>query len=131
MNRQEGNKPRFSLQARLHSFVYAARGLKLLLREHNAWIHLVATICVLIVGIMVSLSPMEWAVVTILIGGVWVAEAFNTAIEYLCNHVTPEQHPHIAHIKDIAAAAVVLAAITAVVGGLCIFVPRIIECISI
>ncbi len=131
MNNQEDNKPRFTIQARLRSFVYAARGLRLLLREHNAWIHLIATIGVFIVGLTVTLSLVEWSIVALLVGGVWVAEAFNTAIEYLCNHVTPEQHPHIAHVKDIAAAAVMLAATTAVAGGLCIFVPHIVECIPI
>lgn len=129
MGKEQENKKAFSLQARFRSFVYAGRGLKLLMREHNVWVHLVATVGVVIVGIAVSLSLVEWAIVSILIGGVWVAEALNTAIEYLCNHVTPEQHPQIAHIKDIAAAGVVLAAITAVVGGLFIFVPSIINCI--
>lgn len=131
MGKQHNNKTSFSLKARFHSFVYAGRGIKLLLHEHNAWVHLVATIGVIIVGLLVSLSLIEWAIVSILVGGVWIAEALNTAIEYLCNHITPEQHPQIAHIKDIAAAGVMLAAATAVIGGLCIFVPRIIDCIGL
>ena len=54
-------------------------------------------------------------------------EALNTAIERLCDHITPDIHPAIGHIKDIAAAAVLLTALTAVAAGLCIFVPAIID----
>lgn len=120
-------KHKFSLRERFGSFIYAGRGLKLLFREHNTWIHLVATLCVTIVGWWVSLSAIEWAIAIILVGSVWITEAINTAIERLCDHVTPQIHPAIAHIKDIAAAAVILSAITAVMAGLCIFVPAIID----
>lgn len=120
-------KHKFSLRERFGSFVYAGRGLKLLFLEHNTWIHLIATLCVVVVGCWVSLSAIQWAICAILIGGVWVTEALNTAIERICDHVTPEVHPAIGRIKDIAAAAVLLSAITAVVAGLCIFVPAIID----
>lgn len=120
-------KHKFSLRERFGSFVYAGRGLKLLFLEHNTWIHLIATLCVVVVGCWVSLSAIQWAICAILIGGVWVTEALNTAIERICDHVTPEIHPAIGRIKDIAAAAVLLSAITAVVAGLCIFVPAIID----
>ncbi len=117
----------FSLKERFHSFVYAYRGLKLLLNEHNTWIYLLAVFCVVVVGLLVSLTLVEWAVVIILLGNVWIAEALNTAVERLCDHVTPQQHPEIAHIKDVAAAAPLIAAMVAVVAGLCIFMPPIIE----
>lgn len=125
--RDRDTKHRFSLIERFRSFVYAGRGLRLLFHEHNTWIHLTATICVVVVGLWVSLSFVQWAIAIILLGGVWIAEALNTAIERLCDHVTPEQHPEIGRIKDIAAAAVLMAAITAVAAGLCIFVPAIID----
>ena len=125
--RDRDTKHKFSLRERFRSFVYAGRGLKLLFLEHNTWIHLVATLCVAIVGWWVSLSPIEWAIAISLVGGVWITEALNTAIERLCDHVTPDMHPAIGRIKDIAAAAVLLSAITAVLAGLCIFVPAIID----
>lgn len=125
--RDRDKKHRFSLMERFRSFVYAGRGLRLLFHEHNTWIHLTATFCVVVVGLWVSLSFVQWAIAIILLGGVWIAEALNTAIERLCDHVTPEQHPDIGRIKDIAAAAVLMAAITAVAAGLCIFVPAIID----
>ncbi|MBR6750499.1 MAG: diacylglycerol kinase family protein [Bacteroidaceae bacterium] len=123
-------KHRFSLMERFRSFVYAGRGLRWLFREHNTWIHLTATFCVVVVGLWVSLSFIEWAIAFILLGGVWVTEAVNTAIERLCDHVTPEQHPEIGRIKDLSAAAVLLSAITAVAAGLCIFIPPIIDKIA-
>lgn len=116
----------FSIRERLRSFVFAGRGLRLLLHEHNTWIHLAATVAVVIAGIFFRLSSTEWAITVIVIGGVWITEALNTAIERFCDHVTPERHPDIAHIKDIAAGAVLLSAITAVLVGLCIFVPHIV-----
>ena len=125
--RDRDTKHRFSLMERFRSFVYAGRGLRLLFHEHNTWIHRTATFCVVVVGFWVSLSFVQWAIAIILLGGVWIAEALNTAIERLCDHVTPEQHPEIGRIKDIAAAAVLMAAITAVAAGLCIFVPAIID----
>ena len=125
--RDRDTKHRFSLMERFRSFVYAGRGLRLLFHEHNTWIHLTATFCVVVVGLWVSLSFVQWAIAIILLGGVWIAEALNTANERLCAHVTPEQHPEIGRIKDIAAAAVLMAAITAVAAGLCIFVPAIID----
>lgn len=112
---------------RFRSFIFAGRGLRLLFHEHNTWVHLVATFCVVVVGLWVSLSFTEWAIAIVLLGGVWITEALNTAVERLCDHVTPNLHPEIGRIKDIAAAAVLLAAITAVAAGLCIFVPAIIE----
>lgn len=130
MTRDRDKKHKFSLNERFHSFVYAWKGIKLLFHEHNTWIHLTATICVLTVGLVVSLTPIEWAVAATLVGGVWITEALNTAIERLCDHVTPQQHPEIGRIKDISAAAVLLSAATAVIAGLCIFVPAIIEWIE-
>lgn len=129
--RDRDTKHRFSLKERFGSFVYAAHGFRWLFREHNTWIHLVATLCVVAVGLWVSLPMVEWALAIILMGGVWITEALNTAIERLCDHVTPEQHPAIGRIKDISAAAVLMAAIVAVAAGLCIFVPAIIDKITL
>lgn len=120
----------FSWHERLHSFVYAGRGLKLLWREHNTHIHLAATILVGVAGLCFGLTTIEWAAIVIVIGFVWVAEALNTAIERLCDHVEPQQHPSIAAVKDIAAAAVLIAALTAALTGIIIFVPHIISCIA-
>lgn len=120
----------FSPRRLQHTFAYAGRGIKLLFGEPNSRIHLLATVCVIVVGLLVSLSFTEWAIATILVGGVWVTEAINTAIERMCDHVTPEQHPEIKDIKDISAGAVLLSSIIAVIAGLFIFVPNIISWIE-
>jgi len=93
-------------------------------REPNAWIHLAATVSVVALGFYVSLSAMEWCVIVLAIGLVWVAEAANTAIEYLADEVTREQRIGIGLAKDVGAGAVLLAAICSVVLGALVFVPH-------
>jgi diacylglycerol kinase (ATP) len=118
-------RQRFSLRSRLRSFSYAFAGIReLLAREHNARIHLVATICVIIVGFVLHVSSMEAAVLAVVTGGVWVTEMLNTCIERMMDFFHPEDHPHIKFVKDLAAGAVLVAAITAVVAGLLIFIPK-------
>ena len=75
-------------------------------------------------GVYMGLSLVEWTVITIVIGGVLCAELFNTAIEYLCDRITTDQDAQIGRVKDVSAAAVLIAAITASLVGLWIFLPR-------
>lgn len=110
----------------LRSFRYAIRGLKFLLEENNAKFHLLASVIVLSVGFYVKLSNTEWAIIIIQIGLVFAAEAFNTAIEKLCDFVSPEHQPLIGKVKDLAAAAVLLVSVVAVIVGIIIFLPKII-----
>jgi diacylglycerol kinase (ATP) len=118
---------RFSIQKRLISFTHAFRGIRRFVwREHNARIHLVATIAVIIVAIVLKVTTTEAAILTIVTGGVWITEIVNTAIERLADHITKELHPEIKIIKDLAAGAVLVAAIIAVAVGLFIFIPKII-----
>jgi diacylglycerol kinase len=116
----------FSFLKQLHSFIHAWRGLKILLKnEHNARIHLVIALLVISAGFIFQLSGTEWCLVSLSIGLVFMAELFNTAIEYLCNHVSPGHHEQIGIIKDLTAAAVLMIAISAVTTGLIIFLPKI------
>lgn len=112
--------PRFSVKARLKSFVYAFRGLLVALKEeHNFRIHLVAAVTVVVTGIWLQVSRTDWLWLTLAIGLVLVAEVFNTAIERLVDLKQPEQDPKAGKIKDLAAGTVLLAAITAtIIGGL-------------
>ena len=121
-----GADPGFSVAARARSFGHAFRGLALLLAsQHNAWIHAVATLAVLVAGLVLGVSRLEWALLALAIGGVWAAEAFNTAIEQLADVVSPAPDARIGQAKDVAAAAVLLAAIAAAVVGLLVFAPRV------
>lgn len=95
-------------------------------REHNARIHLVATIGVVIAARVLSVSRMEAVVLAMVIGLVWVAEMINTCLEQTTDLISREKNPGIKYIKDLAAGAVLVAAITAVVVGLFIFIPKII-----
>ena len=118
---------KFSIAERLKSFTYAFNGLKLLFQEeHNARIHLFATICVIIAGALLKLSVLEWAAVAFAIGLVFSGEIFNSAIEDLSDVVCPERDERIKKVKDLAAAAVLVNAIAAAVVGLLVFLPKII-----
>lgn len=117
------------LWARLRSFRYAFAGLRLLLREeHNARIHATITVLVVVAGIVLRVSPVEWGVLVICIGMVLAAEAFNSAIERVANYLTTERDDRIRDIKDLAAGAVLLCAIAAAIVGLIVFVPHIVYC---
>ncbi len=85
------------------------------------WIHVLATIVVVAAGQWRGLSGTQWCLLTIAIAMVWVAEGFNTAIERLCNVTAPEPHPIIKQVKDISAAAVLIAALAALIIGLLVF----------
>ena len=111
---------------RLLSFKFAFKGLQDLFRSQpNARIHLAVAAAVLLIGLWLGLSMTEWAVIGLCIFGVLAAEAFNTALEYLTDLVSPEYHVLAGKIKDAAAAAVLLVAIGTALAGLCILGPKI------
>ena len=118
---------KFSIAKRLKSFTYAFSGLRMLFREeHNAWIHLFATVCVIVAGFVFHISPLEWVAVVFAIGLVIGGEAFNTAIEILSDVVCPERDERIKKVKDLSAAAVLVSALAALTIGLIVFIPKII-----
>jgi diacylglycerol kinase len=115
----------------LRSFGYAVEGMVALFRyENNARFHLLAALVVVIAGIIIGLTYLDWVIIAIVIGGVWAAEAFNTAIEKLCDVVSPGIHPQIKAIKDLAAAGVLIMAGTAALAGVIIFGKAIITSFS-
>lgn len=106
----------------LRSFRFAGQGIIDLFRyENNAKVHLLIAGLTTLLGLWLSLSRTEWALIITQIGLVWAAEAFNTAIEKLCDFVSPGLHPQIKAIKDLSSGAVLILAITAVIVGLIIF----------
>jgi|GEM_PF-259760 len=109
----------------LHSFRYAFAGLWYALRtQRNLRIHLTAAFLVILMGALLGVSPVEWAILALTIGAVIAAELFNTVIEALVNLVSPEWHPLARVAKDVAAAAVLCLAFVAVAVGLAIFIPH-------
>jgi diacylglycerol kinase len=118
----------FSFKARALSFKHAFTGIVDFFRsEHNALIHLVVAIAAIGMGIWLSVSRIEWALIIFLIGIVFMAELFNTAIEKLGDSITKDYNESIKKLKDLSAAAVFIAALTAVLIGLIIFIPKFIE----
>ena len=97
--------------------------LHMLKGQHNAWIHTTATLIVIIAGVYVQLSIIEWCFIVLAIMAVWVSESLNTAFEILCDVASPEFHPLVEKSKDVAAGAVLLSAVGAVVIGLLVFTP--------
>jgi len=116
------------LLARLQSFRYAFNGLIMLFREEpNARIHLLATVIVVLLGMYFNIFALEWVGIILSIGLVIAMEALNTALENLSDFVSPEKQSAIKKTKDLAAAAVLVSAITAFIIGVIIFLPKIIE----
>ncbi len=122
----------FSITARARSFYFAARGIKTMFTsQHNAWIHAVATVLVITLGLVAGLTRLEWFVLVLSIVAVWMAESINTAFEFLCDVTSPEFHPLVEKAKDVAAGAVLLTALGATAIGALVFVPYVCELLNI
>lgn len=103
----------------------AARGMFVAWRtERHLKVHSMAALMVVCLGLVLKLSGMEWAILTLAIGLVIAAEYANSALEQLANRVSVERHPLIRDAKDFAAASVLVAALAAAVVGLLILGPK-------
>lgn len=113
------------LRRRLKSVSYAIQGIGVLMRTQvHARLHLVATLVVIGLGFYFKVSRMEWALLLVAMALVWVAESINTAIEFLVDLVSPGYHHLAAKVKDVAAAAVLLASGFALALGLIVFLNK-------
>jgi undecaprenol kinase len=122
INKKEHN----SLLYQFRTFRFAFSGLRLFFfGETKAIIHLILTGLVIASGIFFHLSAIEWVVVSIAIGLVFITEIINTAIENLVDHISPEVSDMARNVKDLSAGSVLMAAITALAIGLIVFVPKI------
>lgn len=125
---KEFQKKDFSLTSRLKSFSPAFHGIITLLRyEHNARIHLVILIIVIVAGILLRISATDWLAILFVSGLVFASECFNTAVEYLSDLITDEQNENIRRAKDVAAAGVLIASAVSVITGFIIFIPEILK----
>ena len=112
------------IQSRIASFKYAFSGWWYMLRtQQNAWIHAAASLIIILVSFWFRLNAVEWALIVVAIAAVWIAEFFNTAIESVVDLVTEDHEPLAKAAKDVAAAAVLLAAGMAVVIGVLVLGP--------
>ena len=118
---------RFSIAKRIKSFSFAFNGLRILFKEeHNSRVHLFATIIVIIAAILFEVNIYEWVAIVFAIGLVITVEIINTAIENIADYLTTDKNEKIKKIKDLSAAAVLISAMTALLIGLIIFLPKII-----
>jgi diacylglycerol kinase len=90
-------------------------------------IHAVALGLVVVSGFFLGLSRLEWALVLGVSALVITSELLNTAIEEICNHLWSRPDPRAAVVKDVAAGAVLIAALGALAVGLCVFGPRVLR----
>jgi diacylglycerol kinase (ATP) len=111
---------RVDLRRTLYSFRHAGRGLKwAITSQANVRVHLIAAAAVLLGALVFRFSFLEFIVLLLCFAIVITAELFNTTLEVLIDYAWPEHHPMIGRAKDVAAAAVLVAAIgTALVGVL-------------
>lgn len=112
------------LRNRAKSFQYALEGSWYVLRtQKNTWIHAVASLAVVALGLWLGLLRTDWAIIIITMTTVWMAEFVNTALEAIVDMTTPEEHPLAKVAKDVSAAAVLLGACAAVLVGILILGP--------
>ncbi|MEQ1753453.1 MAG: diacylglycerol kinase family protein [Micropepsaceae bacterium] len=122
----------FSIKARLKSLSHAIDGIAALVSsQHNARIHVAATIAVVALGLVLGLAAWEWCSVILAVSIVWTSEALNTGFEFVCDVVSPEINPKIKIAKDIAAAGVLLASCGAAIVGAIVFLPHILAILGI
>ena len=110
--------------SRLRSFGYAFAGWWHVIRtQRNAWIHATVSIAVMLVGWWLGLDRRDWALIVVAIALVWAAEFINTALEAVVDLASPQQN-HLAKVgKDVGAAAVLIAALSAALIGCLILGP--------
>ena len=111
----------------LRGFSYAFKGVSYAVKTQlNFRVHLICAVIAVGLGYWLNISTDEWLWVAVSIGLVLTAEAFNTALELLVDLVSPEYNKKAGHIKDMCAAAVLITAVTSLVIGAIIFLPKLI-----
>jgi diacylglycerol kinase len=111
-----------------NAILFAIAGfLYFILTERNGKLQFVAGILAIIAGIALNITTTEWCLIACCIASVLSLELMNSTIEQLCNLIQPGYHHTIKNIKDMAAAAVLLTALSSVIIGSCIFLPKFIK----
>jgi diacylglycerol kinase (ATP) len=114
--------------SRFHSFRHAFHGWWYVIRtQRNAWIHAFISTLVILLALYLRLPLRDWAVLFLTIALVWTAEFINTALEAVVDLASPYHHPLAKVGKDVGAAAVLLASLAAILVGLLILGPPLLE----
>ena len=120
MNTKKNNGFRAAFGNAFLGFDYAFR------TERNLKIHFTVAVLVITAGALLKISALEWAIIMLTIGAVFVTEMINTAIEYTVDLASPEKHELARKAKDVSAGAVLIIAASSVIIGLIIFLPKLI-----
>jgi diacylglycerol kinase len=117
------------LTSRARSFNYAFHGWWFVIRtQRNAWIHTIVSGFVLVLSLWLQLSPRDWAVIFVAIAMVWTAEFINTALEAVVDLASHQEQNELARVgKDVGAAAVLIASLSAALIGFLILGPPLLE----
>ena len=117
------------IKGRFQSFKYAFYGVHTLFKEErNAQLYVVFGIVALLMSYWLQISAIEWIIVCSVIGLVFAMEAVNTAIESLSDYACKKEiDPNIKKVKDMGAAAVLFTAMVALIAGLIIFLPKLLN----
>jgi len=108
-------------QKRLESLINAIKGWWYVIRtQKNAWFHAIASIVIVILGFWLNLEFRDWSAIIIAIAIVWTAEFLNTALEIVVDLASPDLHPLARVGKDVGAAGVLIAAVSAAIIGVLI-----------
>ena len=123
----ESSNKKFGFKRFLNSFKYSLQGLKYAyFHEQSMFIHALATILGILLGLILKINRYEWIIVISLLCLIAVLELFNTSIEATCDAITKEKNPLIKIAKDTASGAVFVASIVGILVGLIIFIPKIV-----
>jgi diacylglycerol kinase len=108
-------------------FRCAFRGVELGIRGQSSFfVHFFFAAAVIVGGVVLGVSRLEWCLLALSIAGVLCAEMFNSALEAMARAITHEPNPHLGGALDIGSAAVLVAALGAVAVGLFVFLPRLV-----
>lgn len=119
---------KFSLTDRAKSFPHAVRGLwTLFATQHNARVQAAAGFLVLFLGWKLEVGKVKFCLLVLCIGLVWTAEAFNTVFEVIINMLSPQYSAKARRAKDIAAGAVLAAALAAAAVGIWVLGPGLVQ----
>ncbi|MGB9847777.1 MAG: diacylglycerol kinase family protein [Minisyncoccia bacterium] len=114
-------------QKLIKSFSFAFDGLKEAIKGHSFRVMLFIVILVCILGILFKISLLEWVMIVLSMGLVLTLEIINTAWERSFDYLRPEINPIVKVAKDLVAAAVLVASLTALIVGFLVFLPKILE----
>lgn len=112
------------IKGRLKGCIYAFNGAVLLIKsEPSIQVQGFIAVVMTVLGFAVDITATEWMFQIISIGLIMSLEGINTAVEAVADFIHPDFHPQIGKIKDIAAGAVFITAITASIIGMIIYIP--------